>query len=89
MLYYWLYALERAAMITGTETFGAHAWYAEGAKYILETQKPDGSWLTPSKVIETGAAADTCFAILFLRRATAPLNTVASEDRFIKKSDPK
>jgi len=90
-IYYYLYALERAGIVYGTETFGVHAWYGDGARYILDTQRPDGSWKTPSKFDDSGPVADTCFAILFLRRATSPLPPpVASEDRFLKKTgDPK
>ncbi len=61
---YYLYALERAGILYGTETFGRHAWYPEGAAVLLREQRPDGSW---------GGVVDTCFAILFLRRATRPL----------------
>ncbi len=61
-LYYWLYALERAGTLYGTELFGEHLWYPEGAKLILDQQKTNGSW--------NNYAVDTCFAILFLRRAT-------------------
>ena len=60
--YYWLYALERAGTLFGTERFGTHEWYPEGAKVILDEQKTNGSW--------NNYAADTCFAILFLRRAS-------------------
>jgi hypothetical protein len=84
-VYYYLYAMERAGLIYGTETFGTHTWYVEGATYILDTQKPDGSWVTPSRFQDGGPVADTCFAILFLRRSTTPLTGVASEDRFFKK----
>lgn len=62
--YYYLYALERAGILYGTETFGRHEWYPEGAAVLLKEQGPDGSW---------GSVADTCFAILFLRRATRAL----------------
>ena len=76
--YYYLYALERAGIFFGTETFGAHEWYVEGARYLLGEQKDDGSWMTAKA---NHAIWDTCFAILFLRRATRPLRDVASEDR--------
>jgi hypothetical protein len=76
--YYYLYALERAGIFYGTERFGAHEWYVEGATFLLAQQKDDGSWRTPGSDHEIW---DTCFAILFLRRATRPLRDVASEDR--------
>ncbi|HXX95171.1 MAG TPA: hypothetical protein VEN81_16225 [Planctomycetota bacterium] len=61
---YYLYGLERAGMLFGAEKIGTHPWYSEGAKALLESQGADGSWENP---------IDTCFAILFLRRATRPL----------------
>jgi len=62
--YYYLYGLERAGMLYGTEKLGRHEWYAEGAQYLIQNQQPNGAW---------GNVVDTCFAILFLRRATRPL----------------
>ncbi len=62
--YYYLYGLERAGMLYGTDHLGRHDWYAEGAAYLLGAQNAGGSW---------GDVNDTCFAILFLRRATRPL----------------
>ncbi len=73
-LFYYLYALERAGTLFGTELFGSHEWYPEGAKFILEQQKDNGSW--------NNYAVDTCFAILFLRRATDDFRPpVATEDK--------
>ncbi len=65
--YYYLYGLERAGMLYGTEIIGSHRWYREGAEQILKDQKDDGSW--------GGGVVDTCFAILFLKRATHRLPT--------------
>lgn len=62
--YYYLYGLERAGMLFDTETFGKNNWYNEGAHYLLSKQGGDGKW---------GSRKDTCFAILFLRRATRAL----------------
>jgi len=85
-LYYYLYGLERAGVLSGTEYFGRHPWYTEGARAILDAQRPDGSWsvshydtLCPSRGAEP--VWDTCFAILFLKRATRPFPDVASVDR--------
>jgi hypothetical protein len=80
--YYYLYALERTGILYGTETIGFHEWYPEGAKVLLAAQHDDGTWGSGRGGPEV---IDTCFAILFLRRATKPLQDVASVDRFIKK----
>jgi hypothetical protein len=42
--YYYLYGLERVGMLAGIEFIGEHEWYPEGARYLLENQKSDGSW---------------------------------------------
>jgi len=75
--YYYLYALERAGILAGTETLGAHKWYLEGAKVLVESQAADGSWQHAGDWNKP--SWNTCFAILFLKRATRPL--VASVDR--------
>jgi hypothetical protein len=76
-LYYYLYALERAGMLVGIEKIGKHDWYAEGAEAILAAQKPDGSW--DDGASRGNSTWDTCFAVLFLKKATHRLD-VASED---------
>ena len=59
-LLYYLYGMERVGGLTRREQFGEHWWYVEGAKQVLSRQKK-GGW---------GQPYDTCFALLFLRRAT-------------------
>jgi hypothetical protein len=76
-LYYYLYALERAGILAGAETLGPHRWYLEGAKFLVEKQSADGSWEHAGDWNKP--VWNTCFAILFLRRATRPL--VISADR--------
>ena len=80
-LYYYLYALERAGMLLDVPAMGKHDWYAEGAGAILDAQKADGSWFGGAK--RCNPTWDTCFAILFLKKATSRLE-VASEDRLRK-----
>lgn len=65
--YYYLYAISRMGTYCGQDAFGRHDWYAEGTTAILAAQASDGSWK------ENDAVCDTCFAILFLRRAARPL----------------
>jgi hypothetical protein len=74
--YYYLYALERAGMLFGTEKIGEHDWYWEGATVIVNDQNADGSWGHREKKEEN--TWDTCFAILFLKKAT---RAIASVDR--------
>lgn len=83
MYYYYLYAVERTGLLFGTEKFGAREWYPEGAAVLLKAQQADGSW--PPTDTHRKAVWDTCFSILFLRRATRPLMDVASEDSKSKK----
>lgn len=60
-LFYYLYGMERVGALTRRETFGPHRWYLEGARLLLKRQKK-GSW--------GRATHESCFALLFLRRAT-------------------
>ena len=71
--YYFLWALERVAVAYGLETIGNKDWYAWGAQYLLARQRTDGSWhgrYAPS--------VDTCFALLFLRRANLSKDLTAT-----------
>jgi hypothetical protein len=75
--YYYLYALERAGILTETPLIGTKDWYLDGARALLAEQGADGSWNKNSS--GENAVWQTCFAILFLKKATAPL--IASVDR--------
>lgn len=73
--YYYLYGLERVGMLVGLNTIGGRDWYDEGGAILLKQQNEDGSWQSPNWnwKREDGLVWDTCFAILFLARATKPL----------------
>ncbi|MBI3818001.1 MAG: terpene cyclase/mutase family protein [Planctomycetes bacterium] len=60
--YYYLYGLERACAMASKSKLGAHSWYREGAEYLLSMQDAAGHWKNDF--------VDTCFALLFLKRAT-------------------
>lgn len=70
--FYYLYGLERAGMLVGTEFMGRYEWYPIGAEWLLKKQGGDGSWSSGGGA-GSNVVWDTCFAILFLRRATRPL----------------
>ncbi len=77
MLYYYLYSVERAMVSFGLQRFGTHDWYQEGAALLLCWQKADGRWEGPQGT----PILDTAFALLFLKRATVPVDAppVATE----------
>lgn len=80
---YELYAVERAMMLNLIREIDGHRWYREGAKQLIELQSDDGSWGEKNARKRKGGPEDrdiseTCFAILFLRRATIPGTGIAT-----------
>jgi hypothetical protein len=81
---YYLYAIERAQDLRGKELIGKHLWYREGALEILKRQQAakvidptkrgarekDGVFWMTNATHEPKDVLDTCFALLFLKRAT-------------------
>jgi hypothetical protein len=63
--FYFLWSLERVAVALDLEKIGGKDWYHWGADLLVASQQPDGSWMGDY----TQGGADTCFALLFLRRA--------------------
>jgi hypothetical protein len=65
---YFLWSLERTAVIYGLETVGKHDWYVWGSDALLDSQNANGSW---SNQGYHGANDEisTSFALLFLNRA--------------------
>lgn len=71
---YWLYSCERVGLASGIKYFGAHNWYAEGARIFLAGQGADGGW--GHAIYEgtwNGGSGGTAFAILFLVKGRAPI----------------
>lgn len=62
---YYLYGVERASAFYQVAYWGGRPWYLDGAQVLIEKQNDDGAWAQPE------AESGTCFAILFLKRATA------------------
>lgn len=67
--YYWLYCLERSCELAGVARLDGRDWYYEGALQLLANQQPNGSFRAeqPSTLL----LDSTCFALLFLAKATA------------------
>jgi hypothetical protein len=66
---YWLYSFERMMDLIGLQRLGKHMWYSEMGQQLLNRQAEDGHWKTGT-TLEPQDTLDTCFALLFLKRAT-------------------
>ena len=71
MLYYYLYAFERAMILWDIREIGEHDWYWEGVALLASWQHEDGMWSGP----HGSSVIDTAWALLFLKRATVPIET--------------
>ncbi len=73
---YYLYGVERHGALADVKKLGKRDWYQDGARYLLGNQGDKGQF---------GSLENTCFALLFLRRATLSISrevrTEAVEDR--------
>ncbi len=67
--YYYLYGVERVGALLGLEEIGGTPWYRAGAQWLIGRQSDDGAW---------GRFDETCFGLLFLTRATAPVTGLAT-----------
>lgn len=79
---YYLYCVERAMDLVGASRIGSHDWFVEMGTKLLAAQQPDGSWDSRS-THKPYAFLDTCFALLFLHRATRggiPLPAATADD---------
>ncbi|HVE41936.1 MAG TPA: prenyltransferase/squalene oxidase repeat-containing protein [Planctomycetota bacterium] len=68
---HWLSMASRGGQLLAVEHFGSHEWYAEGADFLLASQRPGGEWTAEQGEFmkaERMDVLDTCLAILFLRR---------------------
>lgn len=61
---YYLWSLERVAVLFDAREIGGKEWYGWGADHLVATQKQSGAWRD-----QFAGIPDTCFALLFLRRA--------------------
>jgi hypothetical protein len=69
--FYALWTAGQAGTLGGRPFIGGQDWYAAGARYLLGKQEGDGHWTDPT-CIEPRDRLGTCFALLFLKKATLP-----------------
>jgi hypothetical protein len=65
---YFLWSVERVAMLYDLKTIGGKDWYRWGAQVLVHNQGPDGAW-DFSQYHGASPPLNTCFALLFLRRS--------------------
>lgn len=61
---YFLWSLERMAVIYGLHKIGDREWYPWAAQLLVDMQRPDGRWHSGM-----GEPVGTCFALLILKRS--------------------
>jgi hypothetical protein len=66
---YFLWSLERVAVLYDLAKIGDKDWYAWGAEMLVASQRADGSWFGVQYPGGNTIPIDTCFALLFLKRA--------------------
>src|SRR5262249_280911 len=66
---YFLWSLERVAVLYGLETIGSQEWYPWAAELLVRIQRGNGSWVDPGP-----GPVPTCFALLILRRSNLTPN---------------
>jgi len=76
--YYFLWSMERVAVALDLKTIGKKDWYAWGSDVLVTNQQADGSW----RGDYGGGGVDTCFALLFLRRANLARDLTANFNKF-------
>jgi hypothetical protein len=82
---YFLWSVERVAVIYDLRTIAGKDWYAWGAPILVDHQTDDGGWhdVFPETV-------DTCFALLFLKRVNVAQDltaTLRSFDNLVDQAD--
>jgi hypothetical protein len=65
---YLMFSIERVAVLYNLALLGKKDWYRWGAEILVATQQRDGNWAAKLYYGST-PPIDTCFALLFLKRA--------------------
>lgn len=84
---YFLWALERVAMVYNLKTIGGKDWYDWGAHILVPNQLDDGSWRS-NHYAGASSTIDTCLALLFLKRSNLVQDLTDNLRRTVIVSDP-
>lgn len=67
--YYYLWTIQQVGALSGRQKIGGVDWYEAGKRFLLAQQDETGRWLDAS-CSGPRDVLGTCFALLFLQRAT-------------------
>jgi hypothetical protein len=84
---YFLWSLERVGVLYNLKTVGGKDWYAWGVEMLLEHQKNEGNW-QDGGYAGASITTDTCFALLFLKRANLAKDLTAKIKVLLDVTDP-
>lgn len=76
--YYHLYGIERVGALSGRHEIGGKTWYPRGAEWLVGQQQESGAWRDRS-CMDPEDLLGTCFALLFLKKATPPTVTFSGD----------
>src|SRR5262249_6612395 len=81
--FYTLWSLERMAVVYDLKRIGDRDWYRFGSDLLVNSQNIEGSWTGKYRV------ADTCFALLFLKKANVAEDLTLDLLKGVAKDRPK
>jgi hypothetical protein len=84
---YYLWSLERVAMLCNLKTIGGKDWYRWAAGLIMTRQTKQGGWQVEGYP-GAGPTIDTCFALLVLRRTNFVRDLTSGLQQYIIIADP-
>jgi hypothetical protein len=84
---YLVWSVERVAVLYHLDTIGGKDWYTWGAKALLASQSEDGGWNLPAYP-GANPTIDTCFALLFLKKANFVPGLTANLREYLRVRDP-
>jgi hypothetical protein len=79
--HYFLFSMERVAVIYDLKKIGDTDWYVWGAEKLVNTQNSTGNWQG------FFGFADTCFALLFLKRANVAKDLTLNLKGIVRERD--
>jgi hypothetical protein len=83
---YFLWTMERCGVLFKRRQIGGKDWYRWGAELLIDSQENDGSWNKDGYYTAANITpiTDTCFALLFLKRANLAKELTKKLEFFIE-----